>query len=501
MTAVAELKEILAEVADVGRAAGLLSWDQETYMPAGGVASRAHQVSTLRRLSHGRFTSAETARLLERAEAETQSLDYDSDDRSLVRVTQRDFGYAVKLPPDLVAEQASAVTTARPVWITARAESDWKIFEPAMQRTVELARRVADAYGYEDSPYDALVGRGEPGLTSADVSRLFDDLKAVIPPLVQRARQAGGLDDKLLYGDFDEARQLAFAERTISRLGFDLDSGRQDLSAHPFCTSFGPGDVRLTTRVSRQHFPQCLFGSIHEAGHGMYNQGLPDRLDRTPLWGGATSGVHESQSRLWENLVGRSRPFTRWLFPLVQAEFGGAFRQASAEDFYRAVNVVQPSYIRVEADEITYNLHILMRCEIERDLIEGRLAVRDVPEAWNAKLSEYLGLSAPPDADGALQDIHWTSPSLAGFVGYTVGNVIGAQLMEAIRIALPELDAELEVGEFAPLLGWLRDNVHTHGRKFTPNELLERVTGSPLSAGPWVAYVRRKYGDLYGLAD
>jgi carboxypeptidase Taq len=211
--------------------------------------------------------------------------------------------------------------------------------------------------------------------------------------------------------------------------------------------------------------------------------------------------VHESQSRLWENLVGRSRAFTRWLFPLVQAEFESAFRKASAEDFYRAVNVVQPSYIRVEADEVTYNLHILMRCEIERDLIEGRLAVRDVPEAWNAKLAEYLGLSAPSDADGALQDIHWTSPSLAGFVGYTVGNVIGTQLMEAIRKALPDLDALLEAGEFAPLLGWLRENVHTHGRKFTPNELLERATGSPLNARPWVAYVRRKFGDLYGLAD
>ncbi|HXM56545.1 MAG TPA: carboxypeptidase M32, partial [Candidatus Dormibacteraeota bacterium] len=274
--------------------------------------------------------------------------------------------------------------------------------------------------------------------------------------------------------------------------------GRQDRSAHPFCTSFGPGDVRMTTRTGGTLGDSCLYSSIHEAGHAMYNQGVPRSLDRTPLWSGASSGVHESQSRLWENLVGRGRPFADWLVPRLRTAFPESLGDLEPEVFWRAANVVRPSYIRVDADEVTYNLHILLRFEVENDLLEGRLRVADVPEAWGARVRELLGLEAPGDADGPLQDIHWTG-GLGEFIGYTLGNLISAQLMEAARGDLPDLDAGFAAGEFAPLLGWLRERVHAHGRKFTPDELVERATGGPITAGPWIAYAREKFAGLYGL--
>jgi carboxypeptidase Taq len=278
-----------------------------------------------------------------------------------------------------------------------------------------------------------------------------------------------------------------------------MERGRQDISTHPFSTAFGPGDVRITTRVSRDFFNECLFGSIHESGHAMYNQGMGLNLDRTPLWGGASPGVHESQSRLWENLVGRSQAFWRHFYPSLRATFPEPLRDVDEEGFYRAVNRAYPSLIRVEADEVTYNMHVLLRFELENEMLEGTLKVKDLPEAWNARFKSYLGLNVPNDREGALQDIHWSAVSFGIFPGYTIGNLIGAQLMEKIRIEIPDLESQIEKGQFAPLLGWLHRHVHRHGRKFTPNELLERATGKPLTAAPWIEYVKRKFGALYGL--
>ena len=292
---------------------------------------------------------------------------------------------------------------------------------------------------------------------------------------------------------------MGYALDVVRRLGYDLDRGRQDISTHPFSTSFGPGDVRITTRVSRGFFNECLFGSIHECGHAMYNQGIGENLDRTPLWDGASPGVHESQSRLWENLVGRSQPFWRHFYPSLQAVFPEPLRGIDEEDFYRAVNRSYPSLIRVEADEVTYNMHVLLRFELETEMLDGTLKVKDLPEAWNSRVKSYLGIPVPNDGEGVLQDIHWSSVSFGTFPGYTLGNLIGAQLMEKARVDIPDLDAQIERGEFAVLLAWLRTNVHRHGRKFTPNELLERATGKPLTAAPWIAYVQRKFGALYGL--
>jgi carboxypeptidase Taq len=494
------LKDILAEVSDVNRAGAVLAWDQETYMPRGGIAGRADQLTTLRRISHIRFTADEVGGLLDELEGELDGQPFDSDDASLVRVTRRDYDHARKLSPELVSEIAHAGATARPVWQQAREKSDFKLFAPYLEKNVDLNRRVADALGYTERPYDALLDRTEPGLTTDQLESIFAQLKKAIVPLVgDVARNAEAVDDGVLYRGFDPDAQVQYALQVVAKLGYDLERGRQDLSTHPFTISFGPGDVRITTRVSRDFFNECLFGSIHEAGHGMYNQGIGQNLDRTPLWSGASPGVHESQSRLWENIVGRSQAFWRHFYPSLRETFPGPLKGVDEEAFFRAVNKSYPSLIRVEADEVTYNLHILLRFELENELLEGTLKVKDLPEAWNARIKSYLGIEVPNDREGVLQDIHWSGISFATFPGYTLGNLMGAQLMEKIRVEIPDLEGRIEKGEFGALLKWLRSNVYRHGRKFTPNELMERVTGKPLTPDPWIAYVRQKFGALYGV--
>ena len=494
------LKTILAEVTDLSRAAALLEWDQDTNMPPGGVASRSEQLSTLLRLAHVRFTAGDVGRLLTELEREAAALPFDSFEASLARVTRRDYEQAVKLPPELVSEIALAGSTARPVWEKARRDSDFKLFAPCLEKNVELNRRVADALGYEERPYDALINQSEPGMTTAQLEAIFAELKQAIVPLVAGiARHADAVDDRILYRGFDPAAQVQYALEVVTRLGYDLERGRQDISTHPFSTSFGPGDVRITTRVSRDFFNECLFGSIHESGHAMYNQGIGDDIDRTPLWGGASPGVHESQSRLWENLVGRSRPFWAHFYPSLRDAFPEQLRGVDDEAFFRAVNRSYPSLIRVEADEVTYNMHVMLRFELENQLLEGKLKVADLPAAWNDRVRSYLGIEVPNDREGVLQDIHWSSVSFGIFPGYTLGNLIGAQLMEKVRADIVDLDARIERGDFAALLTWLHANVHRHGRKFTPSELMERATGKPLSAAPWIAYVRNKFGALYGM--
>src|SRR6266852_2177069 len=425
------LKSILGEVSDLHRAGAVLDWDQETYMPPGGVQNRSEQLSTLSEVAHRRFISDEVGKLLDGAETQVANLPFDSDDASLVRVTRRDYEQDRKLPPELVAELTRASSAARPFWQQARREADFSLFAPYLEKNVEL--------------------------------------------------------------------NIKYALETVARLGYDLERGRQDLSTHPFSIAFGPGDVRITTRVSREFFNECLFGSIHEAGHGMYFQGIGRNLDRTPLWDGASPGVHESQSRLWENLVARSLPFWHHFFPSLRKTFPEPLEGVDAEAFYRAVNKSYPSFIRVEADEVTYNLHILLRFELENDMLEGKLKVADLPEAWNELFKSYVGLDVPNDREGVLQDIHWSFVGFAEFPGYTLGNIIGAQLMEKIRLELTDLDDQMERGEFGALLRWLQEHVYRHGRKFMPNELLERETGRPLTPKPWIEYVRKKYSALYGL--
>lgn len=494
------LEQILAEVTDLNHVYRVLEWDQETYMPAGGTRSRSEQLATVSRLGHESLISDEVGRLLDVLEGEVAGKPFDSYESSLVRVTRRDYEHARKLPAELVAEIARASSTAMVVWRKARQEENFALFAPYLEKNVELNRRMADALGYEGHPYDALIDYYEPGMTTAQLEEIFSELKTAIVPLIAGiARHADAVDDKVLHRGFDPELQLKYALDVVRRLGYDLDHGRQDLTAHPFSSSFGQDDVRITTRVSRDFFNECLFGSIHESGHAMYNQGIPVEIDRTLLGDAASPGVHESQSRMWENLVGRSRPFWRHFFPTLRETFPEPLRGVDEEAFFRAVNRSYPSLIRVEADEVTYNMHVLLRFEVETEMLDGSLKVKDLPEAWNARMKSYLGLSVPNDREGALQDIHWSFVSFGVFPGYTLGNLIGAQLMEKVRQEIPDLDSQFERGEFSNLLGWLRRNVHRHGRKFTPDELLQRATGRSLTAEPWIAYVRQKFGALYGL--
>lgn len=489
--ALTELKAVLREIDDLRRAAAVLAWDQETNMPPGGITARARHLSTLARLAHERLTAEATGELLDEAERATADLPFDSDDRSLVRVAKRDRDLAVKLPSSLVAELVQASSSARPVWVKARADDDWSTFAPAFERIVGLQRQAADALGWEDRRYDALLNRSEPGLKTADLERLFADLKEAVVPLLYELAQRPSDDSPLLTG-IEPERQTSFAYDVCKGLGFEAERGRQDLSAHPFCTSFSPGDVRFTTRTT-DGFGHTVYSSIHETGHGLYNQGIAEALDGTPLGYGSTSGFHESQSRLWENLVGRSRAFAEWLTPRLRREFPEHFAQLQPETWYQAVNSVKPGLIRVNADEVSYNLHILLRFELENLILDGDLDIEAVPEAWNARMREYLGIEPPTVAEGPLQDIHWSGFSFGGFPSYTLGNVIGAQLLEVIRRDLPDLDGQIAQGEFAPLLEWLRDRVYRHGRKFTPKELLERITGEGLSARAWIAYIQGKF--------
>jgi len=495
-----ELKTRLGEIKDLEAAANVLEWDQMTYMPPGGTAARAEQLATLRKMAHALLVSDEIGRLLEELQAEAADLDYDSDEASLVRVTARDYERERKIPAWLVAEMAKAAALAQEAWVQARAESNYPHFQPHLRKIVDLNIQMAEALGYKDRLYDALLDLFEPEMKTAQVARIFDELKAELVPLVRAIAEKGdAVDDAILYRDYDEEKQWAFGLEVLRQMGFDFERGRQDKSAHPFTTSFSINDVRLTTRVYRNQFKTALFGSIHEGGHALYEQAISLALERTPLCEGASLGVHESQSRLWENVVGRSRGFWTFCFPRLKEFFHEQLDGVDLEAFYKAINKVEPSMIRVEADEVTYNLHIFLRFEIENDMLEGKVQLSDLPEAWNAKMKAYLGIVPTNDAEGVLQDVHWSLGSLGYFPTYALGTLLSVQFYNQALADIPEIPAQIERGEFASLRNWLKEHIYVHGKKFTPAELAKRVTGFELSARPFVEYVRAKYGDIYGL--
>jgi carboxypeptidase Taq len=495
-----ELKKRLALVSDLHNAEGVLSWDQQTYMPPRGAPARAEQLATLGRLAHEHFIADQVGALLNELADGAAKLDYASDEASLIRVTRRDYDKAKRVPPALVEEITRTTSIALEVWTQARAESNFKLFQPHLEKIIDLHIQLADCLGYSARIYDALLDQYEPEMTTAQVEAIFTPLRTELTALVQAiARKLDGVDDACLHREFDEQEQWDFGIAVMRQLGFDFDSGRQDKSVHPFTTGFGLGDTRITTRVDKHFMPAMLFGTIHETGHALYDMGYRPALDRSPLAGGASLGAHESQSRLWENVVGRSRGFWKYWFPRLREAFPAQLADRDAESFYRAINKVEPSFIRVEADEVTYSLHIMLRFEIENALVERKLKVADIPEAWNAKMKEYLGIVPPNDAQGCLQDIHWSIGSVGYFATYSLGSMFAVQLWEqAVRDA-PTLPAQIERGDFAGLLGWLRGNLHTHGRKFTLDELARKITGEPLQARSYVAYLKNKYGEIYGV--
>jgi carboxypeptidase Taq len=494
-----ELQTRLAEVFDLNRATALLDWDQQTYMPSGGAENRGQQLATLQCIAHEKFVSDGVGRLLDDLQPYTTQLDPDSDEARLVKVTRRLYDKEVKLTSKWVAENALATTAAYKAWGKARAENDFASFEPHLARILELAHQYAGFFAPYQHVYDPLVDIYEPGMQTADLKAIFRALRPQQTELIRQIGSRPQVDDVFLHQPFDEKMQWNLGVEIITKMGFDWQRSRQDKTLHPFTTNFGWGDVRITTRLLPNYLASSLFSTLHEAGHAMYAMGSDISLDRSPLFGGASSGIHESQSRMWENLVGRSYPFWQHFYPRVQEIFSAQLGNVSLEAFYKGINRVQPSFIRVEADEATYNLHIMLRMELEIALMEGQLSVGDLPEAWRQRFRDYLGITPPSDAVGVLQDVHWSSGMIGYFPSYALGNLVSAQLWERIHADIPDLAEQIRRGEFSQWLGWLVEHVHRHGAKFEPQELIQRVTGSKIDPAPYMRYLSRKYGEIYGL--
>ncbi len=497
-----DLKARLGEVSNLRRAAAVLSWDQTTYMPRGGAAARGRQLATLQRLAHERFTDPAVGLLLDELRPYEESLAPETDEASLIRVARRDYERAVRIPPALVAEMASHMAASYQAWAQARPANDFALVQPYLEKTLELCRRWAGFFPGSEHVADPLIDTMDPGMTVATLRVLFADLRRELVPLVQAIAARPQVDDSCLYQPFPLEQQWAFARQAAERYGYSFTCGRMDVTLHPFETSFSPCDVRIALRADRNDLGELLFGALHEAGHAMYEQGVELTLEGTPLASGVSAGLHESQSRLWENIVGRSRDLWTCWYPQLQQAFPGQLGAVPLEAFYRAINKVQPSLIRVAADEVTYNLHVIIRFDLELELLEGRLAVRDLPEAWRERYRSDLGVVPPDDRDGVLQDAHWYDDGIGGrFQGYALGNIIGPQLFEAACRAHPEIPAQIARGEFDTLRGWLRQNIYRHGRKFEPAELIQRATGATLSVEPYVRYLKEKYGEIYGLSS
>ncbi|HSF82727.1 MAG TPA: carboxypeptidase M32 [Anaerolineales bacterium] len=493
-----QLKNILAEVSDLYSTAALLGWDQQTYMPPAGAEGRGHQLSTISTIAHNKFTSEEVGSLLEALKGPASELDPDSDEARLLKVTTRHYEKETKVPPEMVAEFAQVTTMAHQVWQEARAENNFAKFQPYLEKVVELRRRYADLFAPYDHVYDPLLDDFEPGLKTADVQAIFNALRPQQVALIKEISARPQVDDSFLHQHFDEANQWDFGVEVITKFGYDWKRGRQDKSVHPFTTNFGIDDVRITTRILPDFFNSAFFSTTHEAGHGFYELGVDHAFSRSPLAGAASLSVHESQSRMWENLVGRSLPFWQGFYPRLQEYFPAQLGNVSLEAFYKGINKVEPSLIRVEADEATYNLHIMLRLELEIALMEGSLAVKDLPEAWNSRMEEYLGLIPPDDANGVLQDIHWSGGMIGYFSTYALGNLVSVQLWECVNRDIPDLTDQIRAGEFATLLSWMGEKIHRHGAKFEPQELIERVTGSKIDPNPYIRYLQNKYSQIYG---
>ena len=497
------LKARMAELSDLGHVSSLAHWDQQTMMPPQGSPGRAESLATLQRISHDMFVADETGRLIEGAAAELDGADPTSDDVCLVRLVRRQWEKARRVPTDLAAELTRAASLGQEAWVTARQNSDFQSFIPHLERNYELVRRYVECHlgsdGYE-SAYDVVLDDYEPEMKTREVARLFDELRGELVTLMARLTSEGTpVDDSPLHGSFPIDRQRLLVAETVDLMGFDRSGWRLDDTVHPFATRIGRGDVRITTRWDESYFPGALYGAMHECGHGLYEAGIPASLARSPLGAGESLGMHESQSRLWENMVGRGRPFCGVLAPRIADYFGGDLVRLAPDALYRAVNRVHPSFIRVESDEVTYALHIVLRFELEQQLIEGTLAVKDLPEAWNSRFDEFFGLEVTDDADGVLQDVHWSAGLIGYFPTYALGNLIAGQLWERVHAALPDLDERISAGDLTPLREWLVEHIHRHGSKFTTTELLEREAGGPISVGPFVRYLKRKLGEVYQL--
>ncbi|MCU0499688.1 MAG: carboxypeptidase M32 [Anaerolineae bacterium] len=490
----------LSQISNLSRTNSLLGWDMQVNMPPKGAAARGAQIETISRIHHELLVSDRTPQLIEAATAELGTLAYDSVEAGVLRVAQREYELATKFPVEFVTKWAAIEAMAHDVWAKARANNDFKSYQATLEQIMDLARQRAAYLGYQTHPYDALLDEYEQGITSAHVGEIFSGHKDQLVELIAAISQhADRVDDRVLHQAYPIDRQREFGLAVTRALGYDYDRGRQDTSVHPFAISFSRDDVRITTRFNETWLNPALFGMLHEAGHAMYEQGSSAEFDHTPLAGGTSLGVHESQSRLWENIVGRSRGFWSWALPKLQALFPSQVGGVDLDTFYKAINKVQPSFIRVEADEATYNLHIMLRFELEMGLLDGSIRVADLPQEWNARFESYLGIVPPTDTVGVLQDVHWSAGLIGYFPTYALGNLLAVQYYNQAITAHPSIPEEITHGKFDTLLTWLNREIHQHGRKYTSEELTHRITGQGMDSAPYIRYLQHKYSEIYGL--
>jgi carboxypeptidase Taq len=495
-----DLKQRLHEISDLNAAGDVLNWDQATYMPEGGATTRGRQLATLHRLAHERAVAPALGTLIDALARHGESLPYDSDDASLIRVARREYQKNIKVPPDHIARAIARCSASYDAWTRARPANDFEAMVPYLERTLDLSREYSSYFAPYKHIADPHIDDADEGMTTASTHKLFRELKRQLVPMVHVICEHYAADDSSLRQTFAKAAQFDFALHVVERLGYDLKRGRLDVTYHPFSTRFSAGDVRITTRVSENDFGDALFSTLHEAGHAMYEQGISAALDGTPLGRGVSAGVHESQSRLWENVVARSHYFWEHFYPLLQGIFADQLSSVSLSAFYGAINKVARSLIRTDADEVTYNLHVMLRFDLENKLLEGELRVKDLPEAWHAAMQTDLGVAPSDDRDGCLQDVHWFSGYIGGrFQSYTIGNILSLQFYAAALKAHPDIPQKIATGEFRTLHTWLRDHIYRHGSKFEPNDLVERATGSVTQMKPYLDYLREKYSLLYRL--
>ena len=485
--ALVTLRSKLGEIHDLVKAGGLLGWDQQTIMPPSGAEVRAQQLGTIGKVAHEMFIADDLGNLLAELGPYGESLDYDSEDASLLRTVQRDYDRSICVPPELSAEITRAGSRAFGAWVEARRKSDYASFRPALEQMIELKHRYVACFPVGDDPYDTLLDDYEPGMKTAHVRVIFDRLKEVLIPLIEARPTA----TPQVTGSFSAAKQRELSLEIIRRFGYDESAWRIDTAPHPFAASLATTDIRITTREPEDSL-DGLFATMHETGHGLYEYGVDPAFERTPLARGASLGLHESQSRLWENLVGRSRPFWDWFYPRLQAAFPAELGPVDPETWFRSINDVSPGLIRIEADEATYNLHVILRFELEQRIMAGELDTRDLPDAWNAAMEQYLGIDVPDDARGVLQDVHWSRGVFGYFPTYSLGNVMSVQIWDKLREDTPDVDEQMRRGEFSAIREWLRTHLHVLGRKYLPAETLERVVGGPIDPEPYLGYLTKK---------
>ena len=497
------LRELDREILHIEHAIAALDWDQQTYMPAPSAPERSEQLAILETLSHQKNTSPEIGELLAALGADDTNPGgkggYSEKERAFLREVHKRYTRLVKLPESLVTAFAKERSLAQAAWVKAKEADRFSDFAPNLEKIVKLSRETAECLGYEDHIYDALLDTYEPEMKSAEVKRIFSDLADNLSPLVAAIAESDQVRFDFLHQEFPPGAQELMGRRILEDIGFDFSRGRLDVSAHPFTTTLGPHDIRLTTKYDPTYLPMSLFGSIHEGGHGMYEQGIAEDLHGTIIGEPVSLGIHESQSRSWENIVGRSLPFWKRYYPRMKELFPSQLKEVSLSEFYAGVNHVEPSFIRIEADEVTYNLHIILRFELEMAVLSGDLSVQELPGAWNDRMKSLLGITPPSDAEGVLQDIHWSAGLFGYFPTYALGNLYGAQFSAKIRETVPDLDSRIEKGDFAPILNWHRENIHVYGSLHSAGELCARATGSTLDPSYFMSYLNEKFKEIYDL--